>query len=201
MSFLQCTPKPLAAYYPTHKLIAYQCSTFTACLQATGVVNIILKFIKIIMWAILLLVFHWFILYKRFCLVKSCFKGLRRLLYTRCTSAAVNIIIFQCNSLYNLQEYIAVGEAPVELSNCFRQRSRWAKGPFQMLFRKDTLFLSPGITLIQRLFFFTIPYNYFVSALSTPVLFLVPVVAMLSGYYPIYLNKETVLGLTVYYVL
>ncbi len=32
-----------------------------------------------------------------------------------------------------LAEYLAVGEAPTELRNLLRQRSRWAKGHWQVL--------------------------------------------------------------------
>lgn len=31
-----------------------------------------------------------------------------------------------------VQEYLAIGEAPEEVRNCFQQRSRWAKGHFQV---------------------------------------------------------------------
>ncbi len=31
-----------------------------------------------------------------------------------------------------MDEYLAIGEAPEEVRNCFQQRSRWAKGHFQV---------------------------------------------------------------------
>jgi cellulose synthase/poly-beta-1,6-N-acetylglucosamine synthase-like glycosyltransferase len=36
-----------------------------------------------------------------------------------------------CRGAY-MAEYLAVGEAPAELRNILRQRSRWAKGHFQV---------------------------------------------------------------------
>ena len=32
-----------------------------------------------------------------------------------------------------VDEYLAVGEAPEQLRNCFQQRSRWCKGHFQIM--------------------------------------------------------------------
>jgi cellulose synthase/poly-beta-1,6-N-acetylglucosamine synthase-like glycosyltransferase len=35
------------------------------------------------------------------------------------------------------QEYLAIGEAPDQIRNCYQQRSRWCKGHFQIIFNKD----------------------------------------------------------------
>ena len=35
------------------------------------------------------------------------------------------------------QEYLAIGEAPDQIRNCYQQRSRWCKGHFQIIFNKQ----------------------------------------------------------------
>ena len=35
------------------------------------------------------------------------------------------------------QEYLAIGEAPDQVRNCYQQRSRWCKGHFQIFFNKN----------------------------------------------------------------
>lgn len=35
-----------------------------------------------------------------------------------------------------VEEYLAIGEAPDDIRNCFQQRSRWAKGHFQLFFSR-----------------------------------------------------------------
>lgn len=35
------------------------------------------------------------------------------------------------------QEYLAIGEAPDQVRNCYQQRSRWCKGHFQIFFNKS----------------------------------------------------------------
>ena len=42
---------------------------------------------------------------------------------------AASALLWQCRYV---PEYLAIGEAPEEVRNCFQQRSRWAKGHFQV---------------------------------------------------------------------
>ena len=37
----------------------------------------------------------------------------------------------------SVQEYLAIGEAPDQVRNCYQQRSRWCKGHFQIIFNKE----------------------------------------------------------------
>ena len=85
------------------------------------------------------------------------------------------------------------------MSNCLQQRSRWSKGPFQVLFRKNTTYLHPDITPIQRMLFFMTPYGYFTGSLITPALFWVPVFGIVTGFDPFPINFWTITALTVFY--
>lgn len=51
-----------------------------------------------------------------------------------------------------VEEYLAVGEAPDDLRNCFQQRSRWAKGHFQLFFSRYCPLLE--VRVLNRLCFF-----------------------------------------------
>ena len=42
-------------------------------------------------------------------------------------------IALQCRYV---PEYLAVGEAPEQVRNCFQQRSRWCKGHYQVIFSR-----------------------------------------------------------------
>lgn len=47
-----------------------------------------------------------------------------------------------------VEEYLAVGEAPDDLRNAFQQRSRWAKGHFQLFFSRYCPLLE--VRVLQR---------------------------------------------------
>ena len=80
-----------------------------------------------------------------------------------------------------LAEYLAVGEAP-EDGSLFRQRSRWCKGHLQaLLSRAHCPLLQGRLSLLQRLLYASGAWAYITSAITTPLLSAVPVVALLSG--------------------
>ena len=80
-----------------------------------------------------------------------------------------------------LSEYLAVGEAP-EDGSLFRQRSRWCKGHLQALFSRTHCPLLQGrLSFLQRLLYASGAWAYITSAITTPLLSAVPVVALLSG--------------------
>ncbi len=68
-----------------------------------------------------------------------------------------------------VQEYLAIGEAPDQVRNCFQQRSRWTKGHFQIIFNplRNPLF-QRGLPLFDRLMYCSGTWCYFVGAVSTP---------------------------------
>ncbi len=48
-------------------------------------------------------------------------------------------------------EYLAVGEAPEQVRNCFQQRSRWCKGHYQVIFsRKHCPLLQRRLSFLMK---------------------------------------------------
>ena len=78
-----------------------------------------------------------------------------------------------------VQEYLAIGEAPDQVRNCFQQRSRWTKGHFQIIFNplRNPLF-QRGLPLFDRLMYCSGTWCYFVGAVSTPLLAVVPLITI-----------------------
>jgi cellulose synthase (UDP-forming) len=81
-----------------------------------------------------------------------------------------------------LNEPLAFGLSPESVKGMFVQRQRWCRGGLQLLFLKDGV-LGPGLTALQRLFFFPIDW-----LVQTPVrLFAVfiPIVYLWTGLAPL----------------
>jgi cellulose synthase (UDP-forming) len=81
-----------------------------------------------------------------------------------------------------LDEPLAFGLSPESVAGMFVQRQRWCRGGLQLLFLREGV-LGPGLTAIQRLFFFPIDW-----LVQTPVrLFavLVPIVFLWTGLPPL----------------
>eukprot|EP00884_Botryococcus_braunii_P012540 jgi/Botrbrau1/21287/Bobra.0573s0001.1 len=100
-----------------------------------------------------------------------------------------------------VNEYLAVGEAPEQLRNCFQQRSRWCKGHFQIMLSSEhcPLFqweLSP----FQRLMYCTGVWSYIVGAITTPMFIAIPLVTIWAGVFPIVVSWWAAVGLTIYFV-
>ncbi|KAK9785109.1 hypothetical protein WJX73_003901 [Symbiochloris irregularis] len=100
-----------------------------------------------------------------------------------------------------VNQYLAVGEAPVETRNCFQQRSRWCKGHFQIFLNSDKcpLFIEE-LSLWKRILYSSGVWAYFVGALTTPFFIAVPLVTIWGGVFPIIVNQWAVIGLTAYFV-
>ncbi|KAK9865087.1 hypothetical protein WJX84_007198 [Apatococcus fuscideae] len=98
-----------------------------------------------------------------------------------------------------VQAYLAVGEAPDQIRNCFQQRSRWTKGHFQIMFNPKVcpLFQSE-LSWGMRLMYCSGVWSYVVAAISTPFLMLVPVITIWIGVFPVIINRWAALGLTIY---
>lgn len=97
-------------------------------------------------------------------------------------------------------EYLAIGEAPDAVRNCFQQRSRWCKGHFQIFFGPHCPLLQRGLSPFMRILYCSGVWNYWVGGLSTPFFMAVPIVTIWSGVFPIVVSWWAALGLTVYYV-
>ncbi len=80
-----------------------------------------------------------------------------------------------------LNERLSMGLAAESLEGYFTQRTRWCRGALQMLFLKEGP-LGPGLTLIQRLFFF--PLDWLVQYPVRVVGIIVPIVFLWTGIGP-----------------
>ncbi|CAL5228455.1 g11593 [Coccomyxa viridis] len=100
-----------------------------------------------------------------------------------------------------VEEYLAVGEAPEEVRNCFQQRSRWTKGHFQIMFsRQHCPLLQRRLSLFMRLMYCSGVWSYVVGALTTPTYILIPVLTVYAGIFPIVVSWWAAVGLTIYMV-
>jgi len=102
-----------------------------------------------------------------------------------------------------VNEYLAIGEAPDEVRNCFQQRSRWSKGHFQVFCsRTRNPVFNPGgkgLNLLMRWMYGSVILSYFSAFLSTPLLMLVPMLTVWAGAFPIVINFWAALSITIYY--
>lgn len=85
-------------------------------------------------------------------------------------------------SVYH-HEVLAVGLAPEEVNAFLTQRGRWARGCFQLL-RKDNPLLARGLSLAQRLHYFS-SISHYVEGPQRLVASLVPPLTLLTGVYPL----------------
>ncbi|KAK9857954.1 hypothetical protein WJX84_008696, partial [Apatococcus fuscideae] len=99
-----------------------------------------------------------------------------------------------------VEEYLAVGEAPDQVRNCFQQRSRWCKGHFQIfLSRRHCPLFQRGLSFFQRMMYCTGVWSYVVGAVTTPTYILIPLLTVWAGIFPIVVSQWAALGLTVYF--
>ncbi|KIZ03555.1 hypothetical protein MNEG_4408 [Monoraphidium neglectum] len=98
-----------------------------------------------------------------------------------------------------LNEYLAIGEAPEEIRNIFRQRSRWCKGQMQVLFSRACPLFDTGLTIGMRLLYTSVTWSYITNTFAVPCAVLVPFVALVFGVYPLVLNREFALAATLYF--
>ncbi|KAK9826822.1 hypothetical protein WJX81_004238 [Elliptochloris bilobata] len=100
-----------------------------------------------------------------------------------------------------VNEYLAVGEAPEQVRNCFQQRSRWAKGHFQMILSNQHCPLfQRELPWWERVMYCTGVWSYLVGAVTTPVFIAVPLVTIWAGIFPIVVSWWAAVGLTTYFV-
>eukprot|EP00775_Hariotina_reticulata_P006654 gene6654-6879_t len=84
-----------------------------------------------------------------------------------------------------LAEYLAVGEAPEELRNVLRQRSRWTKGHMQLPF-------------LHKLLYNNGTWSYFCTVITTWTFLLVPFLSLMFEIQPVRFGKEFALAATLY---
>lgn len=99
-----------------------------------------------------------------------------------------------------VQKYLVIGEAPDVTRQAFQQRSRWCKGHFQVFWSEECPLFDGRLNLFHRVTYSSTCASYLSTALSVPVLNLVPMLTILFGWFPIALNQSTVIGITLYYI-
>ncbi|GFH18991.1 uncharacterized protein HaLaN_15876, partial [Haematococcus lacustris] len=108
-----------------------------------------------------------------------------------------------------LNDYIAVGElpsaylvlqAPEEIRNVFRQRSRWTKGHFQVFFSNKCPLLNFELPFFQRLWYSYAAWAPITTMLTVPAFIIVPFMSIAFGIHPVTITYELVLASTLYFV-
>lgn len=80
-------------------------------------------------------------------------------------------------------EVLAYGLAPEDFGSSMKQRLRWAQGTIQVFLRDNPL-VKKGLSLAQKLMYFSTMYSYF-SGFFNLVLLLAPVVFLFTGIAPV----------------
>lgn len=86
------------------------------------------------------------------------------------------------------KEILADGLAPEDLGAALSQRLRWAQGTIQVLVKKNPLTIK-GLTLGQRLQYFTTIYSYF-SGFAGLIFILSPIIYLFTGIAPVRVYSE-----------
>ena len=96
-----------------------------------------------------------------------------------------------------IDEPLAYGLAPQNISEYFVQRLRWAKGAFQILRSHNPLF-QKGLNLMQRLFYFS-SVSHFLEGIVKIVYYLFPAFFFLFGIVPIYPYPPIIIEMLFYF--
>jgi cellulose synthase (UDP-forming) len=108
--------------------------------------------------------------------------GLPTFSITEDMAVAMRLHAMGWRSVYH-PEILAHGLAPEDLGAALRQRLRWAQGTVQILLHEKP-FAIKGLTLPQRLQYFTTMYSY-LSGFFSLVYLLAPIVYLFSGISPV----------------
>ncbi|KAF8062642.1 VHA-F [Scenedesmus sp. PABB004] len=97
-----------------------------------------------------------------------------------------------------LAEYLAVGEAPDEVRNVCRQRSRWTKGHMQIFFSRRSPLLNGRLPLVHKMLYTNGTWAYFTTILTTLVFLFVPFNSLVFGLHPVAFGREFALAASLY---
>lgn len=97
-----------------------------------------------------------------------------------------------------MKEYLAYGEAPEDMRNILRQRSRWCKGQMQVFFSRHNPLFNGGLSLGMRILYFSACWCYITNMVAVPLAIFVPFLAMVFGVLPFVLNKWFALGASLF---
>ncbi len=98
-----------------------------------------------------------------------------------------------------LMLYLAEGEAPEEIRNVFRQRSRWTKGHYQVFFSMRSPLLNMRLPFFQRLWYSYAAWAPMATCVIVPTFIIVPFMSIVAGYNPVTITFRFVLAATLYY--
>lgn len=98
-----------------------------------------------------------------------------------------------------VDEPLAYGLAPANISQYFVQRLRWAEGAFQILRSHNPLF-QKGLSLMQRLFYFSSVSHFFEGSIKV-VYYLFPAFFFLFGIVPIHPYPPIIIEMLLYFVI
>ena len=96
-----------------------------------------------------------------------------------------------------VDEPLAYGRAPANISEYFVQRLRWAKGAFQIL-RSHNPLIQKGLSLIQRLFYFS-SVSHFFEGIAKIIYYLFPALFFLFGIIPIRPYPSIITAMLIYF--
>mmetsp|Transcript_2380 Transcript_2380/g.6807 ORF Transcript_2380/g.6807 Transcript_2380/m.6807 type:complete len:636 (+) Transcript_2380:1568-3475(+) len=88
---------------------------------------------------------------------------------------------------------LVTGEAPEDLRQIFKQRSRWCTGCFQVFFQVETFMWVRQLPAIQMLCYFNSIMGYLSTIICFPVFTVVPIVSVYTKTHPV---KELTIVLT-----
>jgi hypothetical protein len=80
---------------------------------------------------------------------------------------------------------LTTGEAPEDLRQIFKQRSRWCTGCFQVFFQVETFMWVRQLPAIQMLCYFNSIMGYLSTVICFPVFLIVPVVSVYTKTHPV----------------
>lgn len=96
-------------------------------------------------------------------------------------------------------DYIAAGEAPEEIRNVLRQRSRWTKGHYQVFFSRRNSLINWDLPFFQRLWYAYAAWSPFCTTLTVPGFMVAPLISVIWGIHPLVINYNFVLYSTIYF--
>ncbi|HOR91443.1 MAG TPA: glycosyltransferase [Rectinema sp.] len=109
-------------------------------------------------------------------------QALATLSITEDMATAMHLHASGWNSVF-YPEVLAYGLAPEDLGTALKQRLRWAQGTIQVFVRDNPL-TKKGLTLAQRLMYFSTIYSY-LSGFFNIVLLLAPIIYFFTGIAPV----------------
>jgi hypothetical protein len=98
-----------------------------------------------------------------------------------------------------VQEYLAISEAPLTTARAFQQHGRRAEGVARAFWSRDCPLVASRLGPFARAAYCAAAASACATGLCILALNAVPVVAVLTGFFPVALNLYSVIGVTAFY--